>query len=190
MPWFYYGVHTENGKKYFGSPKTHKWIWKFYDFEIEILQYFQTREEANLIETRIINYFLNDKNCLNECSGGKFSYESLRRGALIRNSLPVKESTKAKISIASLNTWNSLDWDKKEFILSTLKKNQPDAVLASKTEKSNLKRKTTMKNNFHSKGEKNSQYGTIWITDGLINLKIKNYEPIPNGFYRGRIIKK
>lgn len=33
---------------------------------------------------------------------------------------------------------------------------------------------------------KNSQYGTIWITDGTINKKIKNVDDIPNGFWRGR----
>lgn len=35
----------------------------------------------------------------------------------------------------------------------------------------------------------NSQYGTIWITDGNENRKIKSDTPIPNGFRKGRIIK-
>jgi uncharacterized protein YciI len=33
------------------------------------------------------------------------------------------------------------------------------------------KRKNTMKENKHSQGEKNSQFGTMWITDGVKNEK-------------------
>lgn len=38
------------------------------------------------------------------------------------------------------------------------------------------------------RGDKNSQYGTHWITDGSINKKIKHGDNIPNGFYVGRAI--
>lgn len=37
-------------------------------------------------------------------------------------------------------------------------------------------------------GEKNSQFGTMWITNGIINKKIKRNEEIPNGYKKGRII--
>jgi len=39
-------------------------------------------------------------------------------------------------------------------------------------------------------GEKNSQYGSMWITNGTINKKIKNIDLIPEGWFKGRIIKK
>lgn len=35
-------------------------------------------------------------------------------------------------------------------------------------------------------GAKNSQFGTIWITNGTANKKIKSTDSIPNGWYRGR----
>jgi hypothetical protein len=38
-------------------------------------------------------------------------------------------------------------------------------------------------------GTNNSQYGTMWITDGVKNIKIKKSEPIPENFYRGRTLK-
>ena len=46
-----------------------------------------------------------------------------------------------------------------------------------------------MKNSAKGKheGEKNSQYGTIWITNGTENKKIKNSEDIPENWRRGRI---
>jgi len=80
MPWYYWGVHTDNGKPYFGSPRTHKWIWKFYEPEIQILEWFESREEAERVEERLIKPFVNDPLCLNEHYGGHFSVESRVRG--------------------------------------------------------------------------------------------------------------
>jgi hypothetical protein len=37
----------------------------------------------------------------------------------------------------------------------------------------------------HGIGEKNSQYGTFWITNGTINKKTKS--EIPEGWYKGRV---
>ena len=79
--WFYFGVHTDNGKPYFGSPKTHRWIWDFYDCEVQILEKFETRGEAISVESRLIKPFLNDPNCLNEHYGSAFSTEASRLGA-------------------------------------------------------------------------------------------------------------
>lgn len=39
-------------------------------------------------------------------------------------------------------------------------------------------------------GEKSSQFGSIWITDGNTNMKIKKDAIIPEGWYRGRIFKE
>jgi len=71
--WFYFGVHKHNGKPYFGSPKTHKWIWDFYECEVQILQWFNTMEEAHSLEQRLIRPFLNHPYCLNERCGGNYS---------------------------------------------------------------------------------------------------------------------
>ena len=34
-------------------------------------------------------------------------------------------------------------------------------------------------------GSKNSQFGTMWITDGFNNKKIKKEDSIPEGWYKG-----
>jgi hypothetical protein len=70
MPWYYWGVHTDNGKPYYGSPTTHKWIWKFYECEIQILEWFDDRKEAERVEDRLIKATIRDPNCLNEHWGG------------------------------------------------------------------------------------------------------------------------
>jgi hypothetical protein len=47
------------------------------------------------------------------------------------------------------------------------------------------------KNSINQKGEKNSQYGTCWITNGIDNLKIKiNDLPLYPEWKKGRTIKK
>ena len=38
--------------------------------------------------------------------------------------------------------------------------------------------------------DKNSQFGTMWVTDGINNMKIKNDLTIPIGYRRGRVMKK
>lgn len=35
-------------------------------------------------------------------------------------------------------------------------------------------------------GENNSQYGTMWITNGIENKKIKKESEVPQGWYKGR----
>ena len=61
--------------------------------------------------------------------------------------------------------------------------------LRAQDEDVNKRRKETMKKNNHSQGTKNSQYGTMWITDGSSNRKIKKEEVIPEGWRKGRFIK-
>jgi group I intron endonuclease len=48
------------------------------------------------------------------------------------------------------------------------------------------KKKISEKNKVSLKGEKNSQYGTMWITDGIVNKKIKIEQDIPVGWNKGR----
>ena len=186
MPWFYYGVHTENGRPYFGSPKTHKWRWEYYDHEITVLQWFETREEADAIEKRIISYFLDNPDCLNECAGGRFSLESLRRGAISRNQLPVKPETKEKIGEATKARWGKLTPKERAELLQ-----EQGFWAGTPPEHRDRVRQAQMKafqRIEHQKGEKNSQYGTIWITDGTRNQKLRKTEPIPEGYWRGRTL--
>ena len=41
-----------------------------------------------------------------------------------------------------------------------------------------------------NQGAKNSQYGTMWVTDGVKNKKIPKGAGIPRGFYKGRFFSK
>lgn len=51
------------------------------------------------------------------------------------------------------------------------------------------KRKETLMRIKHQQGSKNSQFGSMWITNGTFNRKINKEEVIPKGWRRGRVIK-
>ena len=54
--WYYYGVHSTNDLNdgYQGSPKTHREKWKWFSHEFEILEFHETRDDAETVETRLI----------------------------------------------------------------------------------------------------------------------------------------
>jgi hypothetical protein len=88
VSYYYYGVHKEKkfGEYYMGSPYTHKWMWKHYTPKKQILEFFEYTDdgwiEAQEVEKRLIRPFYNDdKWCLNENVGGRFSIEHQRRAA-------------------------------------------------------------------------------------------------------------
>ncbi len=80
MPWYYWGVHTDNGKPYYGSPETHKGIWDFYECEVQVLERFANRAEAEKVENRLIKLTMDDPSCLNEHYGGHFSVGGRLKG--------------------------------------------------------------------------------------------------------------
>jgi hypothetical protein len=59
------------------------------------------------------------------------------------------------------------------------------------TEEAIKKKKEIFKKIGHQQGEKNSSFGTFWITDGLVNRKWKNsLGNLPEMFYKGRTYKR
>lgn len=70
-----------------------------------------------------------------------------------------------------------------------LRKLQPTGVEAALSPESRQKRLASFKRIKHQSGESNSQHGTMWITNGETNRKIRKTEPIPEGYYKGRKLK-
>ena len=58
------------------------------------------------------------------------------------------------------------------------------------TPEARAKKKETMRKNNHQQGKNNSQYGTMWITNGKQNKKINKNGTIPSEWYNGRVLKK
>lgn len=82
VQYYYYGMKAEKvyDEEYWGSPKTHKWCWELYTPKKQILETFNSREDADEVERRLIKPVYNtDKWCLNENCGGLFSLDTCSR---------------------------------------------------------------------------------------------------------------
>lgn len=70
----------------------------------------------------------------------------------------------------------------------------PDFVAGGKTSflgkhhTSEAKHKISLANTINQAGQKNSQYGTMWITNNSTNKKINKTDSIPDGWRRGRVM--
>jgi hypothetical protein len=113
VPYYYYGVHKERkyNEYYMGSPYTHKWMWKHYTPKKQILEFFEYTDdgwiEAQEVEKRLIRPFYNDdKWCLNENVGGKFSIEHQKRagrkGGLIMGKITGERCKELGLGICGL----------------------------------------------------------------------------------------
>lgn len=103
VPYYYYGIHKEKrlNEHYMGSPVTHKYCWDLYTPKKQILQFFESRQEANIIENRIIKFFMDDPLCLNENCGGIISSKMCKKGTetQIKNKLGIHGRTKENIKL-------------------------------------------------------------------------------------------
>jgi hypothetical protein len=77
----------------------------------------------------------------------------------------------------------------KDKIINILLKNQSKAVEAARTPEAIKRKKKKLKEIKHQQGEKNSQYGKMWITNGTKEgtYRINKEEPIPEGHWKGRV---
>ena len=98
--WWYWGVHKERkaGETYNGSPKVHRDKWNWFEYEKQILEYFDTYEEARSIEERLIRPDLNNPMCLNEGCGGEMSLALARAGGRVGGKAPASSKLKAWLS--------------------------------------------------------------------------------------------
>lgn len=75
--------------------------------------------------------------------------------------------------------------DESKVLISKRRKENPTAGFAGKEHSIESKKKIGAANSKSQQGERNSQYGSLWITNGVINRKTKS--EIPEGWVRGRI---
>jgi hypothetical protein len=78
--YFYYGRHKHRGDlgQYLGSPVTWKCFWGLFEPEMQVLQWYETLEEAIKAENSIIRATWDSPYSLNENCGGRFSEEVCR----------------------------------------------------------------------------------------------------------------
>ena len=194
----YVGVHkTMNiNDGYMGSGKVIKDAIQKYginNFKKDILETFENSESMYAKEKQIVNeQFLSRDDVYNLRRGGHGGFDYLNSNGL-NIQWKDKTSKQLKTSISLKQKW----------------KNDPNyglalrAVLGIRSDNFIESAKQSFRGKYHSdntrekmrnsavgkhNGDKNSQFGSMWITDGTINKKINKTDSIPGGWRKGRVI--
>lgn len=190
-----------NGKVYIGSHQTKdpcdsymgsgKYLKKAIakhgveNFTKEILWICDTPELMYELESWLVNEeFLAEQNTYNLKCGGFGGWTDYNNTQSAKTSRVLGGKRSGENSKFKDTTWQENNNPRKNKL-----KQQLFGKLAC-TPEAIAKRKKTYQKNGHSKGSKNSQYGTMWITDGVTNKKINKDDSIPEGWRKGRVIAK
>ncbi len=191
----YIGVHRTNNLDdgYMGSGKYLHQAYKEYgieNFKKEILEFFDSLEEMFSREAAIVTKdFLKREDTYNIVEGGngRWSFEASSKGGKAAGKKVGEKCKQQGTGIFSEKAKES----RHKFNMSDRGKEVQQLMTdAAKTKKANEKRKETLKRIKHQQGEKNSMYGTKWITNEIESTRIKKEDPIPEGWRAGRVIKQ
>ena len=188
----YIGVHkTQNlDDGYMGSGKILKRAQEKYgieNFEKEILEVFDNQEEMFKMESQLVNEdFVNREDNYNLKEGGFGGYGYLNSTGLNMGGKDYNQMT-IKGSMAALQKYNEDEGYRAERI-AHLNKIRKKAVIKTKllykqgvlkgkphTEETKEKLRESHRKYGHQKGEKNSNYGKIWVC----NEKLKKAKLVP-----------
>lgn len=189
---FYIGVHKTNDPhdNYLGSGKLLKAAIEKYgveNFTKEILLITDIAEEAYALERELVTQELVESiSCYNLKIGGQGGWDFINTNVDMR----VAKNRKAR---ATTNTrvWNrerayaAISQARRREYDSGIRQRKPPGSFVGKRHTSATKRKIGEANKVMT-GQRNSQYGTKWITDGVRNRKIRCNEDTPDGWRHGR----
>lgn len=186
---YYIGMHSTSNLEdgYLGSGQC---LWHSINrygkenHSIEILEFLSDRKSLALREAQIVNEeLLKDPMCMNLAKGGEAGGFLNEEHQLKCSSAGGKTMTEHKRQIVS----NLM----KAFNTSDKHKPWPKAYdWTGKKHSEATKKKMSESKKGKGIGEINSQFGTMWITNGRKNKKIKKDQLIPNGWQRGRVTDK
>lgn len=190
---YYIGMHATSNLEdgYIGSGRRLKYSIQKHGLENhtkEILEFLPDQTSLVNREIQLVNEdLLMDPNCMNLMKGGEggfISVEQQKRRAIAAGkatALKLKTDPIFKAAFSKqISENNSI-----RHALGIL--HAPD--WRGKKHKDETKRKIGSANIENHIGSKNSQYGTMWITTGTKNKRIKKTNTVPNGWKLGRKIK-
>lgn len=188
----YIGSHkTKNlNDSYMGSGKYLKRAQEKHgieNFAKEILYVYDTPEEMYAKEAEIVNEdFLAETNTYNLKIGGFGGFDYINANNLnIAWKDPVERAKKiSKYCKENVSPNLKLGVYNESF------KEAAKKSFSGKTHTTETKNAISVKTKQRlEKPENNSQFGTMWITDGKNNKKIKKNDAVPDGWKLGRVIK-
>ena len=187
---FYIGMHSTSNLEdgYIGSGKR---LWNSIrkhgkeNHSIEILEWFLDRSSLKERERVLVNEdLIKEDLCMNLKTGGEggWSKESVTKGALKMLSIVWKDEkfiSKQRERRIATNTENWKLPEYREKMLSAIN-------WKGKSHTKETRKLIGEKNSISQRGEKNSQYGKMWITNGIENKTVIKNEIIPDGWKKGR----
>lgn len=194
---FYVGMHSTNNLKdgYLGSgTRLRRSIRKNgkENFKLEIIEFLPDRKALKEREKELVNEdLLKDPMCMNLQPGGgggfinethklKCQSAGAKAGRITLKKLHENADYKKMWGDKRKEAWNSMSPEVKKLVL----ENRYDWT--GKKHSEETKRKIGGANKLNHSGHLNSQYGTMWITNGTENKKIKKEDKIPDDWYKGR----
>ena len=197
----YIGMHqTDNlDDDYMGSGKYLKRAQTKYgieNFTKEILFDFDNEDQMKQTEAELVTEdFVARKDTYNICEGGKGGFGYINKNDLsgrksFKSSPEHTEQCRKNGNLIKERLENDEDFYEK---YSSLRKDNYKKMVENGftgTLGMSMSEETKKKMSESAKGKhdgnKNSQYGTIWITNGTETRKIKKVDMIPEGWYKGR----
>ena len=168
------------------------------NFVKEILFVFDSADEMNSKEKELVTEeFCSFDHTYNLCVGGDGGFSFINRegknlyGKNGQSGYGLENLIDGKILKQRLISEGN--WDEfKENISSSLKKryNNFDHHWNGMKHTEDTKRKIGEKNSILQSGSRNSQFGSMWITNGIQSKKINTFDAIPETWYKGRVTKK
>lgn len=210
----YIGVHATKDMNdgYLGSGKNIQSAIKKYgvdNFKKDILYTFDNAEEMYAKEKEVVTEeFLLRKDTYNLRIGGTGGFDYINRNSLngfynADVARKGRQSTNALLQerhgeqwrkVISKNGNNALQKKREDdpifnqLMLEHARRNAKIASQHANTPHAIEKKKSTFSRIGHQQGAKNSQYGKMWITNGIENKSIPGHECIPGGWRRGRVL--
>jgi hypothetical protein len=170
------------------------------NFMKKILHVFDTEEEMNAKEKELVTEeFCLREDTYNLCVGGQGGFSYLNRNGLNLYGRNGNDGYGAEnLRAASKRHRERFTRDPeyafqyKEAIRAGVKahyeRNGGVGTFRGKIHTEETKRLIGVKNSKAQQGSKNSQFGSVWITNGTENKKIKSVDLIPEGWFKGRKI--
>lgn len=173
------GTYLRNSVRKYGAKNFKKEIWFLCK---------DTKAKFYLESIIVTEELIKDSACMNLKPGGRgsFTAEQRRKGAIGMNKAlwSNNEWRKYKSEQLSIRNLKAVERGTHPF----LENNKNGKVWLGRKHKpeSIEKLKKTYKKIKHQQGERNSQFGTMWITNGKECCKIKKDQSIPEDWRKGR----
>ena len=197
---YYYGMHSTDNLNdgYYGSGRRLKRSLNKHGNEnhiVERLEFFPDRKSLSNREKEIIN--LNEIakiDCMNIIVGGEGGYiseEGVKLGWQNMHKIIFEKYGQNCHSVVSKKYYDSLNQEEKKSHRKKISNGQKNVGYNHKTFLGKKHSEHTINKLKKSRniGDKNSQYGTCWITNGIDNRKINKNNVLPMDWEYGRTLR-